>query len=564
MAAKILAIFISLLCTLCCITTASAYSVNINGLEVELDFNKTSINPEDITYYNYIYWKVPFGMQEYIDLSSFLDYIKEGYRYIYDLTGEVHIVPDGPHAGKSVQDVIIIDNDNVSYNCLVQEEGSNEYEFLLLDEKYIYYTPHGDYFQQKFAGPVSLIIHFNDGTQESIDLNIENLFYPDTPYYAIEYDPFKHSMNATIYNGDAIYLTFSNSTVDGMDIASLENGFSDTLSTIYDFLSSQGIYTLDFAANNSGAGYDIDSYARKYIDTREVFDFRVDGAYVQYRSYSDQQNSRYRGWIGFTKNGTAVTETDILDIVLLSSSGQQVPMDYGFHSDVFYRGAWNATQGKVAFYGTDNYSGFSINLDDIFILPEDSYTYAATTSFGSVVNATLSFPGKTILPSASSLVYDWKHDGSLTLSWEAPLGTYDRTMIILYEWPPFNDIMYVAVPPHVEQFSIPASLMQKIRKVALKDYVQFEVQTRSYTESLDNNYARGYSPSLQIPMDVDLCEGDFDEDNDVDGADLAAFAADFGRTDCSGDCEGDFDQDGDVDGADLSVFASDFGRTGCP
>ena len=64
----------------------------------------------------------------------------------------------------------------------------------------------------------------------------------------------------------------------------------------------------------------------------------------------------------------------------------------------------------------------------------------------------------------------------------------------------------------------------------------------------------------------DICEGDFDADSDVDGSDLATFAADFGRTDCdTGDpCEGDFDGDNDVDGSDLAVFAADFGRTDCP
>jgi hypothetical protein len=62
------------------------------------------------------------------------------------------------------------------------------------------------------------------------------------------------------------------------------------------------------------------------------------------------------------------------------------------------------------------------------------------------------------------------------------------------------------------------------------------------------------------------CKGDFDRDGDVDGSDLAVFAADFGRTDChnTGDCEGDVDYDGDVDGSDLAVFAADFGRTDCP
>ena len=62
------------------------------------------------------------------------------------------------------------------------------------------------------------------------------------------------------------------------------------------------------------------------------------------------------------------------------------------------------------------------------------------------------------------------------------------------------------------------------------------------------------------------CEGDFDGDRDVDGSDLALFAADFGRTDCGSEppCEGDFDGDGNVDGSDLAVFAADFGRTDCP
>ena len=62
-----------------------------------------------------------------------------------------------------------------------------------------------------------------------------------------------------------------------------------------------------------------------------------------------------------------------------------------------------------------------------------------------------------------------------------------------------------------------------------------------------------------------ICEGDFDCDGDVDGSDLAIFAADFGRTDCDTGlpCEGDFD-DNDVDGSDLAAFAVDFGRTDCP
>jgi hypothetical protein len=62
------------------------------------------------------------------------------------------------------------------------------------------------------------------------------------------------------------------------------------------------------------------------------------------------------------------------------------------------------------------------------------------------------------------------------------------------------------------------------------------------------------------------CNGNFDADDDVDGADAAAFKADFGRnainSPCvTGDfCNGDFDCDGDVDGSDAAVFKEDFGR----
>ena len=75
----------------------------------------------------------------------------------------------------------------------------------------------------------------------------------------------------------------------------------------------------------------------------------------------------------------------------------------------------------------------------------------------------------------------------------------------------------------------------------------------------------GYWYTL-ISVIPELCDGDFNADGDVDGSDLAVFAADFGRTDCAGGplCEGDFNGDGDVDGSDLAIFAKDFGRADCP
>jgi len=51
---------------------------------------------------------------------------------------------------------------------------------------------------------------------------------------------------------------------------------------------------------------------------------------------------------------------------------------------------------------------------------------------------------------------------------------------------------------------------------------------------------------------------------DVSRSALGVFAAEFGRTDCSGDCQGDIDPDGDVDGKDLSMFAAEFSAIECP
>ena len=92
----------------------------------------------------------------------------------------------------------------------------------------------------------------------------------------------------------------------------------------------------------------------------------------------------------------------------------------------------------------------------------------------------------------------------------------------------------------------------------------------------DHNYNQEdtYPPQTNNCGDACECEGDFDEDHDVDGTDAASFKIDFGRSGfnnpCeSGDtCDGDFDCDADVDGTDATLFKSDFGRSGfsnpCP
>ncbi len=75
--------------------------------------------------------------------------------------------------------------------------------------------------------------------------------------------------------------------------------------------------------------------------------------------------------------------------------------------------------------------------------------------------------------------------------------------------------------------------------------------------------AAGVHPFLAGPIPMTTCDGDFDNDGDVDRSDLAVFVVSFSRTDCSGDCPGDYNRDDDVDSSDLAVFVPEFGQTDC-
>jgi hypothetical protein len=91
--------------------------------------------------------------------------------------------------------------------------------------------------------------------------------------------------------------------------------------------------------------------------------------------------------------------------------------------------------------------------------------------------------------------------------------------------------------------------------------------TRAELKSVDPGFGDFFLFNLDfIVMATVPCQGDLDQDGDVDGSDLALFTEEFGRTNCvtNPPCHGDLDEDGDVDGSDLAVFAGEFGRANCP
>ena len=79
-------------------------------------------------------------------------------------------------------------------------------------------------------------------------------------------------------------------------------------------------------------------------------------------------------------------------------------------------------------------------------------------------------------------------------------------------------------------------------------------------------YFDGLSEGIPLGADLDalssieLCEGDFNGDGDVDGSDLATFVDAYANEELLADLNGDEE----VNVEDLAVFAADFGRTNCP
>ena len=69
--------------------------------------------------------------------------------------------------------------------------------------------------------------------------------------------------------------------------------------------------------------------------------------------------------------------------------------------------------------------------------------------------------------------------------------------------------------------------------------------------------------SFNALASLPFCEGDFNDDRDVDGGDFTIFASEFNQAECNGDCRSDFDKDGIVDTDDLKVLSADFGQTDC-
>ena len=149
----------------------------------------------------------------------------------------------------------------------------------------------------------------------------------------------------------------------------------------------------------------------------------------------------------------------------------------------------------------------------------------------------------------STMFVQLSHSAEVTLAWDLN----DQDSVTGY-------YLYYGLESGNYSVKIDAGYDSQYTLIDLDDLKSYYFAVTAYNEFDESDF------SEELIYASYVCEADFDRDGDVDGADLAEFSADFGRTDChsAGDCAGDTDYDGDVDGADLAVCSADFGRTDCP
>lgn len=276
------------------------------------------------------------------------------------------------------------------------------------------------------------------------------------------------------------------------------------------------IYTDDTQATitaNADTRYQWRVRARTYDNYGELgnesrsdwLDFATDefftmGGYLQYRTYSNADNNQYRTWLGFTKNGAPIQQSDITDIILEDSSSTEVSFNSpNFYASDYFWGEWNESTSSVDFSGPHAYSGFSISFPDETSLSEDDYTYEATTSQGDTLTLTIDFPGgepPSPVVDLANMSYLWNGDGSLSVAWSIPDGTFDEFRIVFLDQDG-DDLLSVRMPSDSTELTIPSGWIQQITDHKNPSATNWEIQTR-LTDN-DNNYARGYSGTVEIP-----------------------------------------------------------------
>lgn len=223
--------------------------------------------------------------------------------------------------------------------------------------------------------------------------------------------------------------------------------------------------------------------------------------FVQYRNYEDATKNGYYASIDYKNNGSLISSSDLSSITLRDPAGVETSITSPallIFPYIFASFTDNFTQTTY-----QGYSGYRFSLGTADI-PTGIYTFVTDTQIGSF-NATANYPSNTILPfvTSASMNYLWNPDGSLTLSWAEPAGTFGTYRITFINPLTNIEIFYGAAPPGTNQVTFSATLINQIRSnagLSASDTMNWVMQTRNYVLNTNQqqDYARSYSNSVAI------------------------------------------------------------------
>ena len=223
--------------------------------------------------------------------------------------------------------------------------------------------------------------------------------------------------------------------------------------------------------------------------------------YVQYRTFENPAGNHYRAFLDLRNNGELVTATDIRSTMLSDPFSSQVtPAEPPqFISNIFTYAEWNAATAQFEASASVE-SGFTYNLSNYPYLSPGNWTFMVQPVQELPFSYTVNFPGQTALtPVASAGMFSqWNPDGSLTLSWSAPLDNFSQYRVIFADTN-LNPIFNARVEPGVTRVTLSTTLLEEIRarvQLKLPATVNWRMETRHYSGT--NNYARSLSNAVPI------------------------------------------------------------------
>jgi hypothetical protein len=253
-------------------------------------------------------------------------------------------------------------------------------------------------------------------------------------------------------------------------------------------------------ADTDGDGvYDWDSGPLEWSNLHAFDEFEILASYVQYRTFGDDTENEYRGWMSFLNNGHPIEASDITDIALIGPDQNEVDITVGdFWNTEYYYGSWNPDDQQVYYSGPYVESGFSVYFPNYFpngpTLAEGNYTYEATTMSGSVLSQTHYFPGKLELEVVDSATMnsEWI-DGDLKLTWTLPdpVGPFDQVRVRLQSGDQIYLILRLANT--ASEVTIPQEWINNVKQLSNADTMDWNVLLYAYDSTTNNQYARSQS-----------------------------------------------------------------------